>query len=380
MAALETDRSSTISSRATISTVARLAARQLNVPAKDLTINKLTGDASSRSYFRAQADNSSIIVAVYSEPFNENESAVARLARAEATDPSARLTFANDPCAHIEVTSLLVQAGLPVPPVLATSGADAMMLIEDVGDLRLQDWLSGARSDDEVIEAYRHALKLVVKIQDATELALRADSICSHLAFDEAKLRWELGFFFANYFNRYLHLRLDPAASNAVQADFKSLCSDLAGRPRVLTHRDYHARNLMMHQGEMFIIDHQDARMGPVSYDVASLLSDPYTALPDSAIEELVARFVEMKSSSKALNTGPVSPVSPVSMDDFRTELDLMTVQRMFKAIGTYSSQASSGNLIYIPYIAPAIDRALAAARRLNRFEATSALLEQTRS
>jgi aminoglycoside/choline kinase family phosphotransferase len=367
---LETDRSSTM---------ARLAARQLNVPVNDLTITKLTGDASSRSYCRAEAhsssSSSSVIVAIYSAPFDETERAVASLARAEATNPSARLTFANDPCAHIEVTALLLEAGLPVPPVLATSGADAMMLIEDVGDLKLQDWLSGRphsedSEDAEVIEAYRHALELVVKIQDATELALGADSICSHLAFDEAKLRWELGFFFANYFNRYLHLRLDPAASNAVQADFKALCSELAACPRVLTHRDYHARNLMMHRGEMFIIDHQDARMGPASYDVASLLSDPYTALSGKAVEALVELFIQMKAAS----TLPLANV-----EDFRTELDLMTVQRMLKAIGTYASQAASSNPVYIPYIGPALERALAAIKKLNRFDATFALLEQTR-
>jgi aminoglycoside/choline kinase family phosphotransferase len=360
----ETDRSSIIT---------RLAARQLNVPAEEINVTKLTGDASSRSYLRAGArrSSSSVIAAVYSEAFDENELAVARLARNEVTNPSARLTFANDPCAHIEVTALLVEAGLPVPKVLAVSGADAVMLFEDVGDLRLQDWLSEGRSDSDVVDAYRLALEFVVRIQDATELALGADSICSHLAFDEAKLRWELGFFFANYFNRYLHLRLDPATSNAVQADFKALCSELAARPRVLTHRDYHARNLMMHRGEMFIIDHQDARMGPVSYDVASLLSDPYTALPEEAIEELIARFVAIKSSSKL-------PLG--SVDDFRTELDLMTVQRMLKAIGTYSSQAASGNPVYVEYITPALERALAAMKRLNRFQASCDLLEQTRA
>lgn len=349
-----------------------MAARQLDVPAEEVNVTQLTGDASSRCYLRAVASTSSasVIAAVYSEAFDESELAIARLARAEVANPSARLTFANDPCAHIEVSALLLEAGLPVPKVLAVSGADAMMLFEDVGDLRLQDWLSDGRSDSEVVEAYRRALEFVVRIQDATELALGADSICSHLAFDEAKLRWELGFFFANYFNRYLHQRLDPVTSNAVQVDFQALCSELAARPRVLTHRDYHARNLMMHRGEMFIIDHQDARMGPASYDLASLLSDPYTALPEEAIEELIARFVAIKSSSKL-------PLGGV--DAFRVELDLMIVQRMLKAIGTYSSQAAAGNPTYVEYITPALERAIAAMKRLNRFQASCDLLEQSR-
>ena len=348
--------------------IARLAARPLNLPVDELSVTRLTGDASTRSYFRAQARGASLIVALYGAVFDETERAVDRLAKAEAGNPSARLTFANDPCAHIEVTSLLIAAGLPAPPVLATCGADAAMLIEDVGDVRLQDWLDG-RSDSEVTEAYRHALELVVRIQEATEQALAADSICSHLAFDEAKLRWELGFFFANYFNKYLQVKLDPATANGVQRDFKTLCSELAARPRVLTHRDYHARNLMMHRGKLFIIDYQDARMGPASYDVASLVSDPYTTLSRKVVLELIERFIEMKAKSKVLLP---------NVDEFRIELELMTVQRMLKAIGTYASQAAAGNEVYIPYIEPALERALAALKSLGRFDAMRALLEQT--
>ena len=351
------------------SAIAGLAARCLDAPVNELSVTKLTGDASTRSYYRARARGASVIVAVYGAPFDETERAVGRLAKAEAGNPSARLTFANDPCAHIEVTALLIAAGLPVPPVLATSGADAAMLIEDVGDLRLQDWLIG-RPQSEAVEAYRHALELVIRIQDATKQALEADSICSHLAFDEAKLRWELGFFFANYFNKHLRVKLDPATANAVQQDFKSLCSDLAARPRVLTHRDYHARNLMMHNGRMFIIDYQDARMGPASYDVASLLSDPYTKLSREVVLDLVEQFTEMKALSR-------SPLGDVG--EFRTELELMTVQRMLKAIGTYASQAAAGNPAYLPYIEPALERALAAMKSLSRFDATRALLEETR-
>ena len=341
----------------------------MSLPLAELSVTMLTGDASTRSYFRAGTRDATVIVAVYGAAFDETERAVDRLAKAEAGNPAARLTFANDPCAHLEVTALFLEAGLPVPPVLATSGANAAMLIEDVGDIRLQDWLND-RPAAEVIEAYRHALELVVRIQSATEQALAADSICAHLAFDEAKLRWELGFFFANYFNKYLQIKLDPATANAVQQDFKTLCSELSARPRVLTHRDYHARNLMMHNGKMFIIDHQDARMGPAGYDVASLLSDPYTTHSREVVLELIERFIEMKSKSKL-------PLPNVH--EFRIELDLMTVQRMLKAIGTYASQAAAGNSVYIAYIEPALERAVAAMKSLGRFDATRALLEDSR-
>ena len=209
-----------------------------------------------------------------------------------------------------------------------------------------------------------------MRIQDATELALRSGSICSHLAFDEPKLRWELGFFFANYFNKYLQVKLDPASANAVQQDFKTLCSELAAQPRVLTHRDYHARNLMMNRGQIIIIDFQDGRMGPASYDVASLLNDPYTTLSREVVLDLIERFIEMKTKAKL-------PLRNV--DEFRNELELMTVQRMLKAIGTYASQAAAGNPVYIPYLEPALNRALAAMKAIGRFDATRALIENTR-
>jgi aminoglycoside/choline kinase family phosphotransferase len=350
--------------------VASLAAEYLNSSLEEITIHRVTGDASTREYFRVQASGRSVIIVVYRSAFDQNEPASARLARSELDNPSARLTFANDPCAHIEVTRLFLDAKLPVPAVVAVSGADGAMLIEDLGDTRLQDWLR-ERSDAEGANAYRHAIELIVRIQETTAPTLRANSICSHLAFDEAKLRWELGFFFANYFNKYLHVKLDPATANAVQQDFKAICSELAARPRVLTHRDYHARNLMMRSGEMFIIDHQDARMGPASYDVASLLGDPYAALDAAVGDSMLEHFLELKSRSN-------TPLDDV--DAFRAEFELMIVQRMLKAIGTYSSQAAAGNALYIPYIRPALDRALSAMRKLNRFDATRDLLESTRA
>jgi aminoglycoside/choline kinase family phosphotransferase len=348
--------------------MARLAARYLGAQPGEVTIYKLTGDASTRAYYRAEANARSLVASLYAAPFDETEPAVERLRKLESVNPSARLTFASDPCAHIESTRLFLGAGLPVPRILATSGGDGLMLFEDVGDVRLQDWLAG-RPPAEVRQAYLSAVHLIVRIQDATEMALGAGSICSRMAFDEAKLRWELGFFFANYFNRHLRLRLDPATAGRVQEDFRSLARELASRPRVLTHRDYHARNLMMREGEMFIIDHQDARMGPASYDLASLIYDPYTALDCELVEELVERFVEMKSQSSARLEDE---------GDFRQGLEMMTAQRMLKAIGTYASQAAQNNFTYVAYIEPARQRALAALRKLGRFDATRELLEQS--
>lgn len=350
--------------------VIEMAAEYLDAPVDQIIITRLTGDASTRSYFRAASPAASLVIALYDEPFDESERAGHRLERAERRNPTARLTFANDPSAHIEVTELFIKAGLPVPALIGVRGDEAAILIEDVGDIKLQDWLEG-RSMPEVKEAYSRAIDFIVRIQEATQMAVETDSICSRLAFDEAKLRWELGFFFAHYFNRYLKVKLDQARSNAAQEDFRAICAELASRKRVLTHRDYHARNLMLIDENMFIIDHQDARLGPESYDLASLIADPYTTHDERVTEELIERFIELKSKSSA-------PISDES--EFRKELDLMTVQRTLKAVGTYSFQAAmKDNLVYVQYIAPALDRAIAAMQRIDRFNRTRALLEETR-
>jgi aminoglycoside/choline kinase family phosphotransferase len=351
--------------------VIEMAARRLKLSASELTIAQLTGDASARTYFRIKSKVSSelsIIVALYGEPFDESERACDRLARLEQINPAARLVFANDPCAHIEVTELLIEAGLRVPRITDACGKDAALLIEDVGDMRLQDWLAD-RTQAELIDVYQHAVSLIVKIQEATELALRANSICSQLAFDEAKLGWELDFFFTHYFGSYLGLSPDSHIVHGVKEEFKLLCQKLAARPRVLTHRDYHARNLMLHRGELFIIDHQDARMGPASYDLASLLADPYSALDRTIASEMVEYFIELKSKSAV-------PLADV--EEFRTEYQLMLVQRMLKAIGTYAYQAAvMNNPTYLPYIESATRSALRAMTALGGFNRTCALLEE---
>jgi aminoglycoside/choline kinase family phosphotransferase len=126
----------------------------------------------------------------------------------------------------------------------------------------------------------------------------------------------------------------------------------------------------MMQDDKIYIIDHQDARMGPESYDLVSLVADPYAGICEELGGELVEYFIELKSKSRL-------PLS--SLDEFRLGLELVTVQRMLKAVGTYSSQAAlRNNLVYLPYIMPAIRSALGAMGRLGRFQRLRSLLENT--
>ncbi|HEY6332883.1 MAG TPA: phosphotransferase, partial [Blastocatellia bacterium] len=285
--------------------VLELASRLLAASPNDLAVSKLAGDASSRIYYRiARSHNQngstgqngnaeSLVLVQYAGPFDEAESAAQRLSTLELASPSARLTFASDPCAQIEVTRLFLEAGLPVPRIAGVDGDEGVILFEDLGDLRLQDWLDD-RPPDDIREAYDQALKLLVMIQDSTERVAASKSICSRLAFDKEKLEWELNFFLDNYFCHYCSAALASSMLEQVRQDVSELSEELASAPRVLTHRDYHARNLMINSGKMYIIDHQDARMGPQSYDLVSLLYDPYARLQPELIDELRGSFIGM--------------------------------------------------------------------------------------
>jgi aminoglycoside/choline kinase family phosphotransferase len=113
----------------------------------------------------------------------------------------------------------------------------------------------------------------------------------------------------------------------------------LASEPRVLCHRDYHSRNLMLHEGQLYIIDFQDARMGPDTYDLVSLLRDSYLDLPEKVVDELIAYFLALKGSGG-------------TEQDFRPRFDLMALQRNLKALGTFGFQTTArGNPVYIQYI-----------------------------
>ena len=122
-----------------------------------------------------------------------------------------------------------------------------------------------------------------------------ADYLPYGIAFDVEKLTWELQFFAKHFLEGYRGVDADAAARAALAGEFTAIAEELAGEPRVLCHRDYHSRNLMLHEGSLYIIDFQDARMGPDTYDLVSLLRDSYVDFTEPEVEELIAFFLALR-------------------------------------------------------------------------------------
>ena len=215
-----------------------------------------------------------------------------------------------------------------------------VLALQDLGDVTLQAHL-GAATPTEHAALYRQAVALIATLQRrGAELRL-AEYLPYGIAFDVEKLTWELDFFTKHFLEAYRGVD-DSGGQRGRRSRRSSPCSieELAAEPRVLCHRDYHSRNLMLHEGELYIIDFQDARMGPDTYDLVSLLRDSYVDLPEQTVSELIAYFLALKGVTRTPSRSSAQ------------RFDLMALQRNLKALGTFGYQTTARrNPVYIQYI-----------------------------
>src|SRR5437763_2664287 len=219
----------------------------------------VTPDASTREYFRIPWEKGNAVAAVYPEPFDAS------------VHP------------YLDVTRLFRDCNLPVPQVYDVDADAGIIVQEDLGSRQLCQVFEEV-SDEEREGLLEQAIDIIARIQAATSIAYERDSIASRLAFDEAKLAWELNFFFEHYFGSYRKETLTHGQAAELKTELNDIAAQLSACPRVLCHRDYHTANLMLDpQNRVRVVDHQDARMGPASYDLVSLLLDRQPGTPSLA-------------------------------------------------------------------------------------------------
>jgi aminoglycoside/choline kinase family phosphotransferase len=301
----------------------------------------LTGDASDRRYFRV----------LIPEQRGTNRDSDRAVSQVLAVHPGP-VDF--DALPFVNVARLLSAMPVPVPRILSQSGPLGIMAQQDLGDVTLQAHL-GSASPAEHAALYRQAVTLIATLQRRGAELASAQFVPYGIAFDTDKLMWELQFFAKNFLEAYRGAAPSAATREALAAEFTSIAAELAAEPRVLCHRDYHSRNLMLHDGVLYLIDFQDARMGPDTYDLVSLLRDSYVDFGDERVDELIAFFLALRGIADA--------------DGFRQRFDLMAVQRNLKALGTFGHQAAArGNTVYIQYIPRTISYVRANLERYPRF------------
>lgn len=277
----------------------RIAALQAwlrdEVGMKDFGFAPASSDASFRRYFRVTAGGRSLIV-MDAPPGKEDVGPFISIARA------------------------LAGIGLNVPRILAENRASGFLLLSDLGSRHyLQDL-----NEDSVERLYGDALAALLKLQSAP---LRDAGLHEY---DRVLLMREMDLFREWYLLRHLGWSVDAALNEVLAQSFDVLAAEALAQPRVWVHRDYHSRNLMVcDHNNPGIIDFQDAVIGPVTYDLVSLLRDCYIAWPPARVMGWA------RAHWAALRAEGLLPEVPA--EQFLRWFDLMGVQRHLKAIGIFA-------------------------------------------
>ncbi len=263
----------------------------------DFDISVLSDDASFRRYFRVTYGSQHYAL-MDAPPEKENSHPFLAIARSWQ------------------------KAGIEVPTVYAADLAQGFLLLEDFGD---RTFITEAQTQAEVL--YPLALDTLIPIQSAPI----PDDYPLPL-FDEAMCRFELGIFREWLVEKKLGLKLSVDLEQALADTNNILVTNALTQPQVVMHRDYHSRNLMLKQdNRLGIIDFQGAVIGPIAYDVASLLRDCYIRWPDHKVDQWRQYYVDRHNARLGSRDTALDPVQ------FERWFDLIGLQRHIKAAGIFA-------------------------------------------
>jgi N-acetylmuramate 1-kinase len=310
------------------------SAHEKGTSSPDGALKLIAGDASDRKFFRLESNQISAICMKF---------------------PKWEGGYGGDPMSWLGMQSALIGIGIPVPRILFVDEQNACIWTEDFGDHFL-NYRLGERTLDmndpeckATFNLYREALDLLVQVQYPRSQLFSHPA--QNRAFDFEKLSFEMNFFVTHFIEGWLGLKFDrnTGVTAEISRELDGLCTMLHGAERVLCHRDYHVRNVMVTSGQLKWIDFQDARMGPHTYDVVSLVRDSYTRIKPSTRLALI-QYYGHKLNEARLREGKTLWSEEVLFH----EAALMGLQRNIKALGSFGYLATqkqkTGYLKYVQH------------------------------
>jgi len=276
-------------------------------------VEPLRIEVSARRYYRLHFAHETAVAAVY---------------------PEALLPTAD----FLQIQEILKSEGLRVPGIKESRLEQGILLLEDAGDTDLGMALRAA-SPEERVRLYRRAIDIILalqKIEPRPPVSLRF--------FDFAKLWWEMEYLFRALSSTWPDLE-GQTVTFAARTFLEETCQYLAKKALHVTHRDFHSRNIMVKDGELILIDFQDARMGSRYYDLVSLLYDPYVSIPLELVDSCTEYFI-------------ATVLEPACSKHSRHHFYCQAVQRLFKALGTYAHQFfQQHDSSFLPALHTALER-----------------------
>lgn len=232
-----------------------------------IQIESLSGDGSDRRWFRLSTGHRRLVVADH------------------GITPSQPGSEVN---AFVNIGNHLRRCGLPVPRIHAYDGFSGLVFLEDLGNHHLQQKVRQISSHRRIEVLYQRIIDTLLDLSASAVEGFDPDWTCQSRAYDEPLiLDKECRYFVDAFLNGYLGLAIpyDALASEFEHLAVKAVEESVSG----LIHRDFQSRNIMIHNGQHYLIDFQGARYGPVQYDLASLLIDPYAGLDRDLQQRLLA-------------------------------------------------------------------------------------------
>src|SRR5690625_2537622 len=265
-------------------------------------ISRASTDASFRRYFRLQTTTGNTIIAMDAPPEQENSA----------------------PFVH--VTNLLNANGLRVPILFEQDLSQGFLLIEDLGTQTYYHAIQQGLSNEQLQELYRSATQTLVKMQQT--------AVAGRPVYDKKRLLDELTLFEQWYVIRHKKQELNDEERQQLQSLFKQLVNHNVQAANVFVHRDYHSPNLIIAdtnglQHAPGVIDYQDALVGPITYDIASLVMDARTTWDEAQQLDWAIRYWE---AARAANL----PV-PEDFAEFHQAYEWMSLQRNLRVLGVFS-------------------------------------------
>lgn len=284
------------------------------------------GDGSQRAFYRLRFPDAASVVAIMPAGRDSAQMAEAR---------SAWLIGMH-----------LHRAGIPVPEPLAYDDASGMILFEDLGDLRLHDYLRERTvgDDEELLRIYGTVVRELVRMQVVGGQGFQTSWCWQTPSYDrELMLARESGYFLEALCQGLLRL---TTYTTALRREFEDIADQAAAAPaHFFLHRDFQSRNLMLKEGRVRIIDFQGGRLGPLAYDLASLLIDPYVGLTDPVQDALLVEY--LRELHLHLRYDP---------DRFREEYFYLALQRNLQILGAFAFLGGKrGKSFFLPFIRPAL-------------------------
>ncbi len=271
---------------------------RLRVPAfsaGSINIQPIEKGGSDRRFYRVRcSDQQSLILVKYSREREENRH-------------------------YVTVAKFLRDHGVRAPKIYFHDSEEGLIWIEDLGETDLFSFRGTPGREQE--QSYRSAVAEIAKLHAIEEPAW--DGLAMPAEFNPALYRWEQSYFFENCLGRVFGLGENEIRKLECLPALEAIAQHLASGPRVLVHRDFQSQNVVVRNGEAYLIDFQGMRPGAAEYDMASLLYDPYVQLSAEERDDLFSFYLEERGL-------------PPDSAAHRETLRLCGMQRLMQALGAY--------------------------------------------